>query len=96
MPAEDALGIGINNKAMLVPGIKEHAISGFRTDAIDGQKPATDDLSAAIHHSFDAGAVFFNQYVNKVAKALGLDIKVAGWANQLCQLFTVQGIYFFC
>ena len=36
VPAEDALGIGINDKAMMVPGIKEHAISGFRADAIDG------------------------------------------------------------
>ena len=96
MPAEDALGIGIDYKAMLVPGIKKYAISGFRTDAIDGQKPVTDDLSAAIHHSLDAGAVFFNQYVNKVAKALGLDIKVAGWANQLCQLFMAKIIYLFC
>ncbi len=96
MPAEDALGIGIDYKAMLVPGIKKYAISGFRTDAIDGKESLTDCAGAASHHSLDAGAVFLNQYVNKVAKALGLDIKVAGWANQLCQLFTVQGIYFFC
>ena len=87
MPAEDALGIGINDKAMLVPGIKKHAISGFRTDAIDGKESLTDCAGAVSHHSFDAGAVFFNQYVNKVAKALGLDIKVASWANQLSQPF---------
>ena len=92
MPAEDALGIGINDKAMMVPGIKEHAISGFRADAIDGQKPVTDDLSAASHHSLDAGAVFFNQYVNKIAEALGLDIEVSGRADQLRQLFMTEGI----
>ena len=87
MPAEDALGIGINDKAMMVPGIKEHAISGFRADAVDGKEPVTDAVCAAIHHSLEAAAVFLNQYVNKIAEALGLDIKVASWANQLSQPF---------
>ncbi len=96
MPAEDALGIGINDKTMVVPCIKEHAICGSRADATNGKESLTDCAGAASHHSFEAAAVFFNQYVNKVTKALGLDIKVAGRANQLRQLLMVQGVYLSC
>ena len=36
MPAEDPLGIGIDDKAMMISSVKEHAVGSFRADAIDG------------------------------------------------------------
>ena len=36
MPAEDPLGIGIDDKAMMISGVKEHAVGSFRANAVDG------------------------------------------------------------
>ena len=36
MPAEDPLGIGIDDKAMMISSVKEHAVGSFRADAVDG------------------------------------------------------------
>ena len=36
VPAEDPLGIGIDDKAVMISGVKEHAVGSFRADAVDG------------------------------------------------------------
>ena len=96
MPAEDPLGIGVDDKAMMISSVKEYAICGFGADAVDEKEPFTDSVGIAPHQALYAGAMFLNQYVNKIAKALGLDIKVAGRADKLRQLLVTEGIYLSC
>ena len=96
VPAEDPLGIGIDDKAMMIPGVKEHAIGSLRADAIDGQELLTDGGGFALKHPLQACAMFLDEYVDKVAESFGLDIKVAGRADKLGQLLVTEGIYLSC
>ena len=93
MPAEDPLGIGIDDKAMMISSVKEHAISRFRANAIDGQEVCADIIDFALEHSLEAGAMFLDEDVNKVTESFGFDIKVAGRADKLCQLLMAERIY---
>ena len=96
MPAEDPLGIGIDDKAMMISGVKEHTVGSFRADAVDGQEVCTDVIGFSLEHSLQAGAMFLDEYVDKVAESFGLDIKVASRAYKLGQLLVTEGIYLSC
>jgi len=96
MSTKYPLGIGINDKAMMISCVEQHAVGGFRADAIDGQEVRTDGGGFAIEHSIQAGAVDFDEYVDKVAEAFGLDIKVACGADKLYQFLMAERIYLSC
>ena len=96
MPAEDPLGIGIYDKAMMISGVKEHAVGSFRANAVDEKEPFTDSVGIAPHQALDAGAMFLDEYIDKVTEPFGLDIKVASGADKLGQLLMAEGIYLSC
>ena len=80
---EDAFGVGVYDEAVMCSGVKEHAVGGFRADAIDGQKAFVNGGGFALKHSFQAGVVLFNEHIDKVTEALGLDVEIAGGADEL-------------
>ena len=94
MPAEDPLGIGIDDKAVMISGVKEHAIRRFRADAVNGQKAFANGDGIAFEHLLQAGAVLFNNGVYKCAESLGLDVEITCRANELCQLVVAEGVNF--
>ena len=55
---KDAFGIGVNNKAVMVSGVQEHAVGSFRADAIDSQEAFAGGGGMALKHLLQAGAVF--------------------------------------
>ena len=94
MPLKDTFGVCVDDEAVMVSGVEEHAVGGFRTDAVDGQEVFADGCGFALEHLLQAGAVLFNNGVYKCAESLGLDVEITYWANELCQLVVTEGMNF--
>ena len=47
---KDTLCIGVDDKAVMISGVEQHAVGGFRADAVNGQETFTDDESISLKH----------------------------------------------
>lgn len=91
MPLEDSFGVGIDHKAVMNTGVKEDAVSGLAADAIDRQQTGTNGGRVAGQQPVERGIEVLDEHPEEIAQPPGLDVEVAGWADEIGQLHCRQG-----
>lgn len=83
---QDAMRIGVDDKARFPQGIEEDRIRGLGTDPFHCQELLAQDGKGAGGHACRVSIIPFEEIPEEMAEAFRLDVEIARGSDEFCQL----------
>lgn len=83
MAFENSPGVRVNDKTVMSAGVKQDAVGGLTSNAVNCEQPLPNPGRVAGQHSIETPVKVLDQHFQEIPDAPRLDVEVAGRADEL-------------